>query len=565
MTPLITAPHTDLRAEEKSEYILRVNDRYVSRDSLGQLLKRFVGPEVIGQFLHMKLIDIRAEEAGISLSEEEIHQRMEHEVKKQLEDLFEYNRLTREEFVIYIRREGTELEQLRNQIRDTINEKELKRRLTIEKILAHDNDIDIDVTEAEVKRLFQWRFGQRIVAAHIQVADQETARQVYAYLRLNPGHWDEMVERVSDDKRSVPYNGRMLPFPSDTELGSAFADKKPEDMFVHQTERGWHVMKVINIFEEADVDFEEVKNQIEDEMYVRKAENLIPLWLEELRKEAVIDEPLGSENGVLAEVNGRQIMESEFEDILIQQYGFEYLPRVIERELIAQEAEKKGIEVAQVDVEKKRDKMTRKLFISEAFDNDYLPAEFEKELFSKGLSPDLYMNHIQQLYLDREGIETFLKAQRIALDRLISEEYTDNTRERASGPKAAVQRFTGKSREEIDQVRTTVENQGNLSKLVLIESDDPLAWLTCGIVSEITPEESYYEKIDGLVPGQLSEIFEEDGRYVFFMLLEKDDQAAKKPGEEIKTDDGYKKREAQRAIPALLRELEREAEIERYN
>ncbi len=544
-----------------ADAVARVNDQYISRSDLGRALMHSIGPEVMGRFVKIKLIEAEAGLRVITITDPELRERVELQVQMQLEDIYEHNRVTREEFAGRARSDGFELEDLEKRIRDSVCEQDIRTRLKVEKILRD----RVAVGENEIEQLFRWRYGRRISAEHIVVPQREQALQLYAHLQLNPGDWAAAVQEVSADRRSVEFNGRLLPFPADTELGKAFEDRRPGEMFLHETERGWHVLRLLNVFQEVqDLAPEDVAERFKNEIVARRIENMLPGWLAELRSQASVRMPEEGEEDALLYLNGRPVAVSEFEKLLVDLFGMMYLDRVVERRLIGQQAARRNISISHEAIDDRLERLAEMLFLADALDGDGGVAELEERLMSEGISSRFYRDYLQERLLHPEGVRAMLEAERIvALTATGDGADKERAESLRRGPRAVVQRFRCSSREDARYFLETAVEQGGLSRLILLESDDPLAWLACGIIRDVTPGERYYEKVEGLSPGRFSGVFEEAGGFVFLRLLEISEGGGSQ-GKEGDALDWYRMREGRRALPALVEKLFIEAEFEIY-
>ena len=154
---------------------------------------------------------------------------------------------------------------------------------------------DINVTDEETRKFYEdntamFMQQERIHARHILVKpeSEDTAVKIIEYLKAGTS-FDVLAEEYSIDPGSKINGGDLGEFPRGVMVPefeeAAFALKNPGDISEPvKSQFGWHIIKLEEKIPEAPAPFEQVKQQIIQEIQNQKTQELLKTHAEELEK-----------------------------------------------------------------------------------------------------------------------------------------------------------------------------------------------------------------------------------------------------------------------------------------
>ncbi|MEW9501671.1 peptidylprolyl isomerase [Jeotgalibacillus marinus] len=159
-------------------------------------------------------------------------------------------------------------------------EESLRQEVRFNKLLTNASIADIEVPEEEVQAEYE-RIKTEVNARHIIVEDEETAKKVKELLEEG-GDFAELAEEYSTDGSAE--NGGELGFFGVGQMDPAF-EEAAFDLEVNtisepvQSSFGWHIIEVT---ETREADLEEIRDQIELELKLGKADPIDVIIQKEL-------------------------------------------------------------------------------------------------------------------------------------------------------------------------------------------------------------------------------------------------------------------------------------------
>ncbi len=171
---------------------------------------------------------------------------------------------------------------------DDIKE-DIEVNLKIEKLL----EPQIEITEDEMKTYFDENkdsFAQKkqVKASHILVADEKTAKEVKEKLEKGED-FAELAKEYSTDTASAESGGDLGFFGEGTMVAefeeAAFSMKVNDISDPVKTEHGYHIIKVTDIQEAAEANFDKSKEEIKGILLDEKMATEYPTWLEKKQEE----------------------------------------------------------------------------------------------------------------------------------------------------------------------------------------------------------------------------------------------------------------------------------------
>jgi len=255
----------------RSEVVAKVGSESLTKDDLYTFFVEQNGEAALDTLITKNLIKQEVEKENITVTSEEID--------AELQELIDsYG--GEETFEQQLTASGLTQEDIKEDI---------EVNLQIEKIL----EPQIEITEEEMQTYFDENkdsFAQtkQVKASHILVEDEKTAKEVKEKLD-NGGDFAELAEEYSTDPGSAESGGDLGFFSKGSMVAefeeAAFSMKVDEISDPVKTEHGYHIIKVTDIQEAAEANFDKSKEEIKGILLDEKMANEYPTWLEEKKEE----------------------------------------------------------------------------------------------------------------------------------------------------------------------------------------------------------------------------------------------------------------------------------------
>jgi foldase protein PrsA len=273
--------------EPHHEPIARVNDHPIARRRVVDLLLQSHGVGILEQLIVLDEAERLAAKKGLTVSQADVDREYElalrrltdplssmtsgpfdrEAAERTLEAVLADRNISREEFLIGMRRHAY-----------------LRRIVESEQVL----------TEEQLRAEFERSFGRRVQVRHIQLA---TPRQIDSVRqRLAAGDkFAELARAYSANTVSAPAGGLLEPFsPDDQDVPAsfrqaAFALRPPEVSDAIRVGEWYHILQLEKVIPAEDVDFEQVRGEVERKLRYRLTEPAMQRLYERLFREANID------------------------------------------------------------------------------------------------------------------------------------------------------------------------------------------------------------------------------------------------------------------------------------
>lgn len=245
----------------------------------------------LDQIIDKNLIDQKIRELDIKVSDEDVHQAIE-DVKKQ-------NNFTQDALVAALSGQGLTFDQYRAQMKEQLERLRLMGQEVRAKIQVGDGELK-DYFEANTKRFSEEKFQARhiffrinektppdevkkIMAKAMDVLQE--ARSGKDFAALAKTYSEDTLTAKDGGELGTFKKGEMLP-----EIETAVAAMQPGeigDLVI--TPAGFHIIELEKRFISKTKSFDEVKGELEEQLYRKKSEERFNQWLADLRKGAAID------------------------------------------------------------------------------------------------------------------------------------------------------------------------------------------------------------------------------------------------------------------------------------
>ncbi|WP_299087270.1 peptidylprolyl isomerase [uncultured Metabacillus sp.] len=265
----------------RGEVVAKVGDESITKDNLYTFFVEQNGEAAVDTLITKSIIEQEAKKEKVSVSDKE--------VDAELQELIDsYG--GEETFNQQLTASGLTEEDVKEDV---------KTNLQIEKIL----EPSIEITEEEMKTYFDenkesFAKTKQVKASHILVEDEKTANEVKE--KIDAGEdFAELAKEYSTDTGSAENGGDLGFFGEGSMVAefekAAFSMKVNEISEPVKSEYGYHIIKVTDIQEAAEANFEDSKEEIKDILFDEKMQTEYPTWLEEKKEEYKVKNYLSQE------------------------------------------------------------------------------------------------------------------------------------------------------------------------------------------------------------------------------------------------------------------------------
>jgi len=246
----------------------------------------------VNRLVDRRLVDQKIRELDIKVSEEEIRQSIE-EVKKQ-------NNMSQERLVEALAGQGLSFDQYKAQIKDQLErlrlmsqEVKAKVQVTLKEELEYYQANRAKFGEQELFRAKHILLGIPKDAKDADIAKiREKGDQILKEARSG-SEFTELAKKYSDDPNVAKDGGELGTFKKGDllpEMEEVVLKLNPGDVSEPVRSRsGFHIIKLEKKFLGDIKPFDEVKGEIEENLYKQKSEVRFNQWVTELRKSAAVE------------------------------------------------------------------------------------------------------------------------------------------------------------------------------------------------------------------------------------------------------------------------------------
>ncbi len=254
--------------QSKHQVLASVNGENISKDQLYDAMVVASGKQTLDSLISQKIVEIESKKQNVVVSDDDI--------QKEIDKYYEYYG-SEEGFTQALASSGFTLDQVK---------KDIVNNLKIEKIL----EPQITLTEEELKAYYDENkatFAQekQVKVSHILVDTLETANEVKQKL-VNGGDFAELAKEYSTDIATKANGGDLGYFASGAMAiefeKAAFALKVGEISDPVKTEFGYHLIKLVDIKDAQEANYEQSKAEIRETLLEKKVGEEYDLWMQNL-------------------------------------------------------------------------------------------------------------------------------------------------------------------------------------------------------------------------------------------------------------------------------------------
>ena len=260
------------------DVVASVNGEDITKDELYELMVKQNGKQALDSLISQKVIELEAKKQKIAVSDEDIQKEMEK----------------------YYQAYGSEAEfnqalEMGGYTLDDVK-KELVLNLKINKLL----EPRIKITEEDSKTYFeenkeQFAQQKQVKASHILVETEEKANEIKKKLAEGQD-FAQLAKENSTDTQNKDKGGDLGFFGSGDMVKefeeAAFALKVGEISAPVKTEFGYHIIKVTEVKEAQEANYEQNKSKIKETLFAEKAQAEYGVLMQELQKDYKIENSL---------------------------------------------------------------------------------------------------------------------------------------------------------------------------------------------------------------------------------------------------------------------------------
>lgn len=235
-----SASDADKSSAGKTEVVATVNGEDITRKELTDFLVDSFGKEAIEILIRRVLIEQEAKKQGVTLSKEEIDERVDKLVELEIARLkSRYGTKGEEAFDADIEKMGYDMDKLHKKLAERLII-DVEPQMLAEKLISK----TITITDEQLKDAYADMYGEKINARHILVKTKAEAEAVLSKIKSG-ADFGTLAKEKSLDRPSAAKGGLMSPLSPRGELGKEVASlKNGEVSAIIQDRDGYHILKM---------------------------------------------------------------------------------------------------------------------------------------------------------------------------------------------------------------------------------------------------------------------------------------------------------------------------------
>ena len=276
---------SDVKADKN--VVAVVNGEEVNRDRLADLLIDMYGNEGLGMLIRRTLVKQESIKRNVTVTEEEIAERIEALVGGQIKQQMKKGGLKDEDALKReLEKAKLTLDQYKKNIqkRFKLSNGQVEAELLAEKIIKQ----TIKITDEELREAYEEQLGEKILARQIVLRTSRDAERNLERIKTG-ADFEALARKESVDRNSASRGGKMRPFGPKGTIGKEVANlKNGEVSKIIKTDSGYHIIKIEKRIPRSMKKFSEVKEDLAKLVTAQKVQTRISPWLLNLTESAEI-------------------------------------------------------------------------------------------------------------------------------------------------------------------------------------------------------------------------------------------------------------------------------------
>ena len=276
---------SDVKADKN--VVAVVNGEEVNRDRLADLLIDMYGNEGLGMLIRRTLVKQESIKRNVTVTEEEIAERIEALVGGQIKQQMKKGGLKDEDALKReLEKAKLTLDQYKKNIQKSfkLSNGQVEAQLLAEKIIKQ----TIKVTDEELREAYEEQLGEKILARQIVLRTSRDAERNLERIKTG-ADFEALAKKESVDRNSASRGGKMRPFGPKGTIGKEVANlKNGEVSKIIKTDSGYHIIKIEKRIPRSMKKFSEVKEDLAKLVTAQKVQTRISPWLLNLTESAEI-------------------------------------------------------------------------------------------------------------------------------------------------------------------------------------------------------------------------------------------------------------------------------------
>ncbi|MBM4053067.1 MAG: hypothetical protein FJ264_00030 [Planctomycetes bacterium] len=271
---------------EDKDVVAIVNGQKITNNELYEILLSTYGNDALDVLIRRTLINQEARKHGISITSEEVENRLNTLVQREVNALMQSYKIEKEsDLEKELEKIGASLKEFRDKVAKKLRkQKQAEIELRAEKVVLK----SITVSEEDLHEAYNSVYGEKIEAQQVVLKTKREAEEVLEKLRLG-ADFAKIAKTQSIDRASASRDGKMLPFSPQDDIGKSVAHLKPGELSdIISTDYGYHIIKIIEKKAGNGKDFNSVKEDLDKLVREKKYRERLRPWLISLIENASI-------------------------------------------------------------------------------------------------------------------------------------------------------------------------------------------------------------------------------------------------------------------------------------
>lgn len=323
-------------------YVARVNNQRITKDDLAKECLRRHGEEVLENLVNRQIIETHCKARGIEVTQKEVQEEIERVAKRFGMAIDQYLKLLQDE------RDIKPNEYAHDIIWPT---------LALRKLAAS----RLTVTQEEVTKLYEAKYGPKVHARMIACDTQEDAQRVQKLAVGQPQDFQKLAMKYSTDKYTASAGGLLQPISKHTGNPTIektlFGLQEGQVSGVLKVGNQWVILQCLRHYPASNVPLNKVKESLVEALREQKlrtaGHDVFGKIQEQTKVVNVINNPQLRQQypGVAAFVNNQPVKLADLENAAIARHGRKVLDAMISHKLLEQECAKRQIQITERDLQ----------------------------------------------------------------------------------------------------------------------------------------------------------------------------------------------------------------------